>query len=58
MRTIISILSVIVSSVMLWAVQPVFAHFGTITPSDDIVTQDDEFVLKNNFSFLLKVCCR
>ena len=52
MRKVISILSVVVTSVMLWAVQPAFAHFGTITPSDDIVTQDDAKTLNIQIKFI------
>ena len=52
MRTVISILSVMVLMVMLVVTASALAHFGTITPSDDIVTQDDSKTLKLQFKFI------
>jgi cobalt/nickel transport protein len=52
MRALISILSVVIVAVMLSAVHPAFAHFGTITPSDDIVTQDDAKTLNIQVKFI------
>jgi cobalt/nickel transport protein len=52
MRAVISILSLVIVSVMLLAVHPASAHFGTITPSDDIVTQDDAKILNVQIKFI------
>ncbi|MEJ2589565.1 MAG: DUF4198 domain-containing protein [Deltaproteobacteria bacterium] len=52
MRTVISIFSTVFVLVMALAVNPVSAHFGTIIPSDDIVTQDDTKTLKIQIKFI------
>ncbi len=52
MRKANSILSVFVAAVMLLAASPVSAHFGTIIPSDDIVTQDDSKTLNLQVKFI------
>lgn len=39
-------------AVMMMVASPVAAHFGTIIPSDDIVTQDDDKTLKIEVKFL------
>ncbi len=52
MRTVISILSVVIGMVMVLAPNPASAHFGTITPSVDIVTQDDSKTLKFEIKFI------
>jgi len=52
MRVVISILSVVVLAVMMGVTPPALAHFGTITPSDDIVTQDDSKTLKLQIKFI------
>jgi cobalt/nickel transport protein len=38
--------------VMMMAAYPAWAHFGTITPSDDIVTQDDDKTLTIQVKFI------
>ena len=52
MRAVISILSVVVLAVMMGVTPPALAHFGTIIPSDDIVTQDDSKTLKLQVKFI------
>jgi len=52
MQTVISFLSVVVLTVTMGVASPVQAHFGTITPSDDIVTQDDSKSLKLQIKFI------
>ena len=52
MRTVNSILSALVVTAVLLAANPSMAHFGTITPSDDIVTQDDSKTLKLQVKFI------
>ena len=52
MRAVNSILSVVVLMVMLAVTAPALAHFGTITPSDDIVTQDDSKTLRLQVKFI------
>ncbi|RJP75866.1 MAG: DUF4198 domain-containing protein [Desulfobacteraceae bacterium] len=37
---------------LMMAVNPALAHFGTITPSDDIVTQDDDKTLNIQVKFI------
>jgi len=52
MRSAISILSVVVLTMMMIVTTPALAHFGTITPSDDIVTQDDARTLNLQVKFI------
>jgi cobalt/nickel transport protein len=52
MRVVISILSVVFLTAMMAVTSPALAHFGTITPSDDIVTQDDSKTLKLQIKFI------
>jgi len=55
MRTrfsVLSILSAVMVTVMVLTANPSFAHFGTITPSDDIVTQDDNKTLNLQIKFI------
>lgn len=52
MRTTRLVLSVIVFSVLMLSTATVWAHFGTITPSDDIVTQDDAKTLELQVKFI------
>jgi cobalt/nickel transport protein len=52
MRATISILSVFVFTVMMFFTAPALAHFGTITPSDDIVSQDDAKTLNIQIKFI------
>jgi cobalt/nickel transport protein len=52
MRAVISVLSIVIGTVMLLAANPASAHFGTITPSADIVTQDDSKTLKLQVKFI------
>ncbi len=52
MRTTRLILSVVVFSVLMLSTGTVWAHFGTITPSDDIVTQDDAKKLEIQVKFI------
>lgn len=52
MRTGNSILSVLVATAVLLAACPSLAHFGTITPSDDIVTQNDPKTLNLQIKFI------
>jgi len=52
MRITFSILSVAAAWVMMLAAGPAAAHFGTITPSDDIVTQDDANTLAIQVKFI------
>jgi cobalt/nickel transport protein len=44
--------SVVVFSVLMLSAGTVWAHFGTITPSDDIVTQDDAKTIKLQIKFI------
>ena len=48
----ISILSVVMAMAMMLAAHPATAHFGTITPSDDIVTQDDTKTVQLQVKFI------
>ena len=52
MRAVNGILSLMVASLLLLSVVPAWAHFGTITPSDDIVSQDDSKTLKLQIKFI------
>jgi len=52
MRKSTSILSVFIIAAVLLAASPASAHFGTITPSDDIVTQDDAKTLNLQVKFI------
>jgi len=52
MRKKHAILSVVMVIFMALAAAPVWAHFGTITPSDDIVTQDDDKTLNVQVKFI------
>ena len=52
MRAVISILSVVVLMLIMFVTAPALAHFGTITPSDDIVTQDDSKTLRLQVKFI------
>jgi cobalt/nickel transport protein len=52
MRTVISILSVVIGTVMVLAPSQASAHFGTITPSADIVSQGDSKTLKLEIKFI------
>jgi len=52
MRTAISILFIVVSTVVLVVTAPALAHFGAIIPSDDIVTQDDTRILNLQVKFI------
>lgn len=52
MRSVISLGYLVMATVMLWTVNSAWAHFGTITPSDDIVTQDDSRTLNLRIKFI------
>jgi cobalt/nickel transport protein len=52
MRSARLVLSVVVFSVLILSSGTVWAHFGTITPSDDIVTQDDAKTIKLQVKFI------
>jgi cobalt/nickel transport protein len=52
MHSVRSILSILVVSIILLACATAWAHFGTITPSDDIVTQEDARILKLEVKFI------
>jgi len=52
MRATTSILSVMSALILVMAAIPAFAHFGTIIPSDDIVTQDDSRTLTLQVKFI------
>jgi cobalt/nickel transport protein len=52
MRGDISILSVVALTVVMAVTSPVLAHFGTIIPSDDIVSQDDAKTLNLQIKFI------
>lgn len=52
MRTVNGILSVMVASLLLLSVASAWAHFGTVIPSDDIVTQDDNKTLNLSIKFI------
>lgn len=52
MRAVISILSVVIFTVIMVFTGPALAHFGTITPSDDIVAQDDAKTLNLQVKFI------
>jgi len=52
MRAVNSILSVLVVIAVLLLANPLLAHFGTITPSDDIVTQNDPKTLNLQIKFI------
>lgn len=52
MRAVISIFSIVIVMVLVLGVNPASAHFGTIIPSDDIVTQDDTKTLKIQVKFI------
>ena len=52
MRRVISICSFVMATVLVLAANPASAHFGTITPSDDIVTQDDSRTLNLQVKFI------
>ncbi len=48
----IAALLVILAAFMILTVQPCFAHFGTVIPSDDIITQADDKILKVEVKFI------
>ena len=52
MRRVISLGFLVMATVMPWTVNSAWAHFGTITPSDDIVTQDDSGTLNLRIKFI------
>lgn len=52
MHKVTSILSVFITAAVLLAACPASAHFGTIIPSDDIVTQDDAKTLNLQVKFI------
>jgi len=52
MRSVRFFYSVVVFSVLMISAGTVWAHFGTITPSDDIVTQDDSKTIKLQVKFI------
>jgi cobalt/nickel transport protein len=52
MRSARFVLSVVVFSLLILSSGIVWAHFGTITPSDDIVTQDDAKTIKLQVKFI------
>ena len=52
MRTKIISASLMLAIFMILAAYPAPAHFGTITPSDDIVTQDDDNTLDVQVKFI------
>lgn len=52
MRTAKSILFVLVAMAVLFTAGPARAHFGTIVPSDDIVTQEDSRTLNLQVKFI------
>lgn len=52
MRTVSSILAVATALVIMLAAGPATAHFGTIIPSDDIVTREDARVLSIQVKFI------
>jgi len=52
MRTKLSMWFIMVVAVIMMAANPSSAHFGTITPSDDIVTQDDDKTLNTEVKFI------
>ncbi len=43
---------IFLATVLLLAATPVYAHFGTIVPSDDIVTQDDSKTINLQVKFI------
>ncbi len=47
-----SILNIVIITIILFAANPASAHFGTIIPSDDIVTQDDSKTLNIEVKFI------
>jgi len=52
MRAAIRLLSILFMTTMVSAANPASAHFGTITPSDDIVTQKDRRTLNLQVKFI------
>lgn len=51
-RNVSFLTAVLTASLMILAANPASAHFGTITPSDDIVTQDDDKTLNIEVKFI------
>jgi len=52
MKAVNSIMSVLMITFMLLVASPALAHFGTIVPSDDIITQDDDKTLNLQVKFI------
>ncbi len=52
MKKVPFIFSVLVAAFISFVAIPAFAHFGTITPSDDVITQDDDKTLTVALKFI------
>ncbi len=52
MRTKLCLVSVVMMAWVMMAANPAAAHFGTVIPSDDIVTQDDNKTLTVEVKFI------